>query len=377
MKKRVLNIVYELKLKINQALLWVSIKLGLVRAILIVPYEGYGTDRDIFLVGRVIRDNRIGKSTAEDSVWRNIDKMFRRFQTLVIPGVRVKAEIRGQEFIALTDEEGYFEFEVEVYAKGNVLDKWESVKLTLLDQVIKKQGEVTATGRLLVPAGEVDYGVISDIDDTVISTGAMRLTEMLKTTFAKNAYSRVPFPGISALYKALHKGKDGIESNPIFYVSSSPWNLYDFLNELLVIHQIPAGPLMLRDIGLSRTEWISGSHQEHKLQQIRNILSVYQDFPFILFGDSGQEDPTIYLQIIKENPGRILSVIIRDVHESRRELAQTVGIQMEQLGVKMLLVKDTLEASRYAIDQGWVLEEDFIDVVKTKQSDEKKELDQS
>lgn len=369
-KRIFLNIIYELKLKVNQAILWVSIKLGWVRSIMIVAYQGYGSDKEIFLVGRVIRDNRIGKSTAEDSVWKNIDKMFRRFQTVIIPGVRVKAEIRGEEFEAITNEEGYFEFEIKLQSTKQVLESWESVQLTLLDQVIRKQGEVTAFGELMVPKGMIDYGIISDIDDTIIPTGAMRLTEMLKTTFVKNAYSRIPFPGVSALYKALQKGKNGIESNPFFYVSSSPWNLYDFLVELLKVHQIPIGPLMLRDIGLSRTELISGNHKDHKLEQIRNILSVYGKFPFILFGDSGQEDPSIYLQIIKEYPNRIQSVIIRDVHDSRREYAHEIGLEMKQLGVAMLLVKDTLEASRYAIAQGWVLEEDLVDIAKEKTSDE-------
>lgn len=369
-RKVLLHIIYDFKLRLNKIILWISIKLGFVRTILIVPYQGFGVKDKIFLVGRVIRDNHIGKSTPEDSVWKNIDKMFRRFNTVVIPGARLKMEILDEEFFSTTNEEGYFEFKIKLQQPSPALAHLQKVRLTLLDQVIHRQGEVTAMGEVTVPKGIVDYGIISDIDDTVIPTGAMRITEMLRTTFAKNAYSRVPFPGVSALYKALKKGKDDLESNPFFYVSSSPWNLYDFLVELLHVHQIPSGPLMLRDIGLSRTELISGSHKDHKLEQIRNILSFYPKLSFLLFGDSGQEDPTIYLQIVKEFPNRILAVIIRDVHESRREFANKIGVEMKQLGVNMLLVKDSLEATRYAISQGWILEDDLLDILRVKARDE-------
>jgi phosphatidate phosphatase APP1 len=198
----------------------------------------------------------------------------------------------------------------------------------------------------------------------------MRMTEMLKTTFAKNAHTRTPFPGVSAFYKALQKGTDGIESNPFFYVSSSPWNLFDFLQELLQIHHIPKGPLMLRDIGLSRTQLIAGSHSEHKLEQIRHILATYSQLPFMLIGDSGQEDPSIYLQIVQEFPGRILMIFIRDVHVSKHATVDKVRQELKELGVKMLLVKNTIEASHYALAEGWVLEEDLADIAQEKLKNE-------
>ncbi len=365
-----LTILYEIKLAINQAVLWLWIKLGLVKSLLIVPFEGFGNEKEILLVGRVIRDNRIGESTPEDSVWRNIGRMRRRFMSVVIPGVRVMARFQGEEYVVETDEEGYFEFKIHPTEVVMAKERWQQVKLILLDQVIRNQGEVIAVGDVFLPVGNIDYGIISDIDDTIIPTGAMRLVEMLKTTFAKNAYTRVPFPGVAAFYKALQKGTDSIESNPFFYVSSSPWNIYDFLHELLRIHHIPKGPLMLRDIGLSRTELISGSHSEHKLKQVRQILSVYSGLQFILIGDSGQEDPEIYLQVVKEYPGRILMIFIRDVHASRHAYAEGISEELKGLGVEMLLVKDTLEASRYALGKGWIVEEDMGEIAGEKVKDE-------
>jgi phosphatidate phosphatase APP1 len=98
---------------------------------------------------------------------------------------------------------------------------------------------------VFVPSENVEFGVISDIDDTVVPTGATRQLEMLNTTFLGNVQTRVPFPGVAAFDQALSKGLVGHENNPFFYVSSSPWNLYDFLRELMHIHHLPQGPLIL------------------------------------------------------------------------------------------------------------------------------------
>ena len=371
MKRNIpLTILYEFKLAVSQVVLWLWIKLGLVKSLLIVPYEGFGNEKEILLVGRVIRDNRVGVSSPEDSVWRNIGKMRRRFMSVVIPRVEVKAEFQGEEFFAKTDEEGYFEFKIHPNQTKKLSSRWQAIELTLMDQVIRNQGEVKAVGFVFLPVGTIDYGIISDVDDTIIPTGAMRMMEMLKTTFVKNAHTRVPFPGVSAFYKALQKGLDGIESNPFFYVSSSPWNLYDFLHELLYIHHIPKGPLMLRDIGLSRTQLIAGSHSEHKLEQIRYILSTYSQLPFMLIGDSGQEDPAIYLQIVREFPGRIMMIFIRDVHSSQHASVEKISEEVKGLGVEMMLVKNTLEASQFALSKGWVLEEDMDDIAQEKVKDE-------
>src|SRR5690606_35659898 len=218
------------------------------------------------------------------------------------------------------------------------------------------------------PAANPDFGIISDIDDTILTTGAARIWEMLKVTFTQNAHTRIPFAGVSEFYDALRKGSDHILSNPIFYVSSSPWNIYDFLMEFLEAHQIPKGPLMLRDLGLSRDQLIAGSHREHKVKQIEQILEVYRELPFILIGDSGQEDPLIYLEIVTKFPGRILTVYIRDV--SGADLSD-LAVEYSTKGVALILVKDTTEAAAHAQSKGWILARDKPKIEARKRVDER------
>ena len=63
----------------------------------IVPFFGYGTSEKIRIKGRVIEDEGAIVSRAEDSVWRNIANMYRRFETDEIPFARVKAIFQNSE----------------------------------------------------------------------------------------------------------------------------------------------------------------------------------------------------------------------------------------------------------------------------------------
>jgi phosphatidate phosphatase APP1 len=207
-----------------------------------------------------------------------------------------------------------------------------------------------------VPTHQVEYGVISDLDDTVIRTDATRLITMLKRTLLENARTRLPFDGVAQFYNGLHSGSSGGALNPIFYVSSSPWNLYTVLTEFLEHHGIPLGPLTLRDWGISDTGLLPRGHSEHKLAAIRQILDCYVDLPFILIGDSGQEDPEIYRDIVHQYGQRIRAIYIRNVTpdplrvRSIHELAEEV----KGAGSELLLSEDTLASVQHAAERGWV-----------------------
>lgn len=371
MKSSLLRILYAIKKRYYSTKLKIGLKLGLIKSVMIMPYKGFGNQHEIYFLGRVIRDRGIGISQIEDSRWRNFVKMYKRFSTWEIPRVRVKATFAGIEQIVLTDDEGYFEVRLVSESPFKIDNSWQTVALELIDKVIPKQGEVKTYNKIFIPSGLVEFGVISDIDDTIVPTGATRLWEMLKTTFLGNAHTRLPFSGVSAFYQALAKGSDGVDSNPFFFVSSSPWNLYDFLMEFLDVHGIPKGPLMLRDIGLSRTQFIAGSHDEHKLLQVENIFALETNLQFILIGDSGQKDPEIYLQAIKDFPNRVKMVYIRDVQESRQKAMAEIASEMQTLGIKMLMVKDTVEAALDALERGWILESDIQEILEARDEDEK------
>lgn len=367
-KKYLLALLYTIKLAISTTKLWLGKRLGLIRSLKILPFSGFGNQDEIFLLGRVLKDRGIGISQLEDSKWNNFKKMYKRFVTWEIPEAEVKATLYNQSATAISDEEGYFQISLKPDPHQPLTSPEQEVTLELTSQVLKRQGTVKTINQIVIPGNKSRFGVISDIDDTIVPTGATRIWEMLKNTLFRNAHSRVPFPGVSAFYQALQQGFTGDENNPIFYVSSSPWNLYGFLVELMDIHQIPRGPLMLRDLGLTKEYFISGSHFKHKLIQVERIFEIIKELPFILLGDSGQHDPEIYLQVVEDYPGRVKMIYIREINSGRKEKVLQTATAIRRLGVDFILVKNTMEAAQHAAANGWISNQE-IDAIGRKKNE--------
>ena len=322
---------------------------GWLSPVEIVPYRGHGTRDTLFLKGRVLETVNLAPSSAGDSRRHNLRNMIRRFLSSEIPHARVRAYLRSprgeHELEVAADEEGFFNlrFELEEPLKDRV--DWHPVEIELVWPLPREENRVRARGSVLVPTG-ARFGVISDLDDTVIRSSATDLLKMVRTTLFRNAHTRLPFEGVADFYRALQFGPDGGDFNPIFYVSSSPWNLYDLLEDFLDVHGVPAGPLFLKDWSPTTLR----DHDKHKLGIIRTLLATYRDLPFVLVGDSGERDPEIYRQVVDENPGRIRAIYIRDVTRGERDAAvREIARELRALSVEMLLAADTTEAARHAV----------------------------
>jgi phosphatidate phosphatase APP1 len=322
----------------------------------IVPYRGFGTERAVFVSGRVLANPPVAPPRAAAAWWRNLAATYRHLESDEVPAVRVTLRLAGTEREAVSDEEGFFRAWIAP-AHELPLDRiWHDVDISVLDRLPHHDRKVSATAHVLVPPPTAEFGVISDMDDTVIRTEATRLLRMLKRTLLENARMRLPFAGVAAFYRALHEGASGTAGNPIFYVSSSPWNLYTVLTEFLEHQQIPPGPLTLRDWGITQRGVLPTRHGEHKLGVIRQIFDTYPALPFILIGDSGQEDPEIYRDVVHTYRGRVLAVYIRNVTPvlGRRQAIGRLAEEVKQAGSVLLLSDDTLASARHAAQQGWV-----------------------
>jgi phosphatidate phosphatase APP1 len=198
------------------------------------------------------------------------------------------------------------------------------------------------------------FGVISDLDDTVIRSDVVNLIKLARNTFLYNSHTRLPFAGVAEFYHALQRGV-GQGYNPIYYVSNSPWNLYDLLVDFFEVRGIPPGTFFLTDLGLSPTQLIRQNAEKHKLGCIQTLLETHPQLPFILIGDSGEHDPEIYLKATERFPGRIRAIYIRDVSEARRDNAvQAMIDDAARLGAEMLLVPDTAVAAAHAAERGFI-----------------------
>lgn len=347
-------------------------KYNRIGPLILIPYRGTGNRKEAFVSGRLIENRNIRPAREQDSRWNNLRAMYKRFESNEIPGARVQADFYGEKLETTTDEEGYFHFRLSVPAHIDSRLTAHPVHFRLLDKIGNNKGPVLADSFIHIPQEKSDYGIISDIDDTVLQTSATSFIRMIQQTFLYNARTRLPFKGVAAFYRALHEGKEIDETNnPLYYVSSSPWNLYDMLEDFLEIQQIPPGPLLLRDLGLKPDTLFSSGHKNHKLKQIEKIFSLTGNLPFILIGDSGQKDPEIYREVIRKYPKRVHVAYIRDVSQAGRDKkVQAIIDEAESAGTPMLLVKDTEAAARHAIGQGYIKPSGLPEVKKEKQKDE-------
>lgn len=264
-------------------------------------YVGHGGPAGVVVRGRVL-DNPLA-SEAEDGegVGAAVRRTLGHFLTNDLPGVPLTVTVAGTAVEAVTDAEGYFLVRVPT-EQGALESPWTRGSVELRGDYRGLTGPHTTPVDVRVPAAGARFGILSDVDDTILQTGVQRVGRMILQTLTGSSLTRTPFPGAVALYRDLAAGV-----NPVFYVSSSPWNLHDFLVGFLRHRGFPLGPVLLRDLIGTR----QGREQKHT--RIREVLDLHPDLRFVLLGDSGEHDPQIYADIVREYPDRVLAVYIREV----------------------------------------------------------------
>jgi len=321
--------------------------------LIIIPYLGYGTAEKLLFGGRVLEDEGFTPATSADRTWRNLINMYKRFETHEVPGARIRARFHGIEREVITDHEGYFNFEIQPVQPLDV-HPWQQVELQLLEPQSPKGHPVRATAQVLVPSAAARFGIISDIDDTVISSNVVNKLKMILTVILSNEHTRKPFEGVAALYRALQTGVSGGEDNPIFYVSNGPWNLYTLLLDFLNLQKIPLGPLLLRDFGDHLL--FAKDAMSHKKRNIKMILDSFPHLPFVLIGDSGERDPEIYRDVVKDYPTRIRAVYIRSINKQPSRLAAIDKLieEVRHTGSQLVLTPDSEFAAAHAAAEGLI-----------------------
>ncbi|MEO4040372.1 phosphatase domain-containing protein [Hoeflea sp. CAU 1731] len=255
------------------------------------PFIGYASPEGLHVRGRVLNGSPVADLPADSSRWSNFRNMIARFITREIPDIELVVE----GLSTTTDEEGYFAIDLPVGDRER-----KAVEAHLPGH------EASASLPVVIPGVNARFGIISDIDDTLIRTQAWSLRRNIYNTLTGNVASRQIFPDSVAFLQALHNGV-----NPVFYISSSPWNLHAFLVEIFSRNDLIRGPLFLRDLGISEDKFIKGSHGEHKGSMIDKVLEANPSLQFVLIGDTGQHDPEIYHAAVARHPDRFLAAWFR------------------------------------------------------------------
>lgn len=329
------------------------------RGIVLQPYRGYGSPKRIFVIGRAFWQRTEGPDGESE-----IRAVIRRIRRRPVRGARIRARFYGGETVVETDRDGYFRVQM---GPGRPLpgDRlWHRLDLEMLEP-----GDVEASVDVYIPSAAARVVVVSDIDDTVMFTGVANKLAMLWRLFVQDAESRTAFPGVAALYRALHAGATGAEGNPMLYVSRAPWGIYDILEAFFQRHAIPVGPILfLREWGISWRRPVPRRAVAHKRHLIEAMMRLYDEMPFVLIGDSGQRDPEIYRRIVDRFRGRVAAVYIRDIAARGPERSAEVAAMAEALrsaGGHLVLASDSLAMALDAARLGLIAPEE-VEVVRAR-----------
>jgi phosphatidate phosphatase APP1 len=289
---------------------------GYERKVRLLAYAGYRNENVVRLRGRIVRYRK--PLDAGEGLLSRMRAMMEIYNSHEIPGVKVRLDGYSQTLEALSDEEGYFHFDFAPDVPLPVRTEWQEI---LLSTPSAEAQQAAIKVPVMAPGTDNHWGIISDIDDTVVETGATDFVKNWRRVLVEQPQDRLAVPGASTLYKTIAENHVS-PARPFFYVSSSPWNLYGFLTEFMEMNGIPHGPMFLKDYGIDDNQFIKTGHGEHKLAAIETILGFYPGFRFLLIGDNGQHDVEIYAEAVKSYPGRVAAVFIRDVSGTCREGAK-------------------------------------------------------
>jgi phosphatidate phosphatase APP1 len=336
----------------------------------IYPYRGFGSHQYIYVKGRVLEEKKIFAPKVFNNLWINLLNSLNRIESDEVPYARLRMQVSKQSIELLADEEGYFQSHLKVAEFLPADDNCRSVTFELLEPIRPGHPAVNAVGEVYIPFPNCKFGIISDIDDTVIKSFIKQPFQLLWTQLFSSARTRQPVPGMAAFYRGLAESMSNSwdeaenlrweKENPIFYLSTSPWNLYPLLEDYLNYQKFPPHPILyLRDWGISSNEILPFDNQNHKLGFINFLMDFYPQMDFILVGDSGQQDPEIYTQVAIQHVERILAIYILEVEQNseRADTIHRMRSRLSRMGVPMIFARTVIPLAEHAASNGWITAE--------------------
>jgi phosphatidate phosphatase APP1 len=332
-------------------------------AVRVVPFRGYLAPAKAVVLARTLESDQAVEARLQGAP-RLLRVAYERFGTLERGGVPVRVVWQSQARDCRSDAAGFVD-------QSFVIAAGQPPAATTVAELSVSAGPMTEVARaeVLTFAPNPSLGVISDIDDTVLETELSNPYKRALQLIYSEQRMRLPFEGIAALYQAFALG-----GNPIFYVSNAPWNLYQHVTELLDHHDIPKGPLLLRDVGLAERVPRSAPPlgRFHKQRALQRIVADFPKLAFVLLGDSSRRDPVRYVELAERFPGRVATIYIRRVmgRLARRDDLSLLQQRAARAGVELVVADDTVSIAQHAESRGLVKRGEAAHVQEGKREDE-------
>jgi len=308
-------------------------------------YRGYANERKIMVFGHVFEKDAPDVFKLDKKWYKHAWQVLRIFRIKTESNASVVFKFRNLEVKTKTLDDGHFRMMIPY--EDDIEPGWHDFKVEVIDDK-SRQEEV---GEFVKPyPGE--YGVISDIDDTFLVSHSGNIFKKLYVMLTRNVNKRKVFDNVVEHYRLLNQlgRKERSKNNAFFYVSSSEWNLYNFIIQFTEIHQFPKAVLKLKEIKSGLRDFLStgGGDHNHKFFKIRHIVEFYPELHFILLGDDSQQDPYIYRDISKIFPQNISTIYIRQTQKRKKEKVKQILLEMNKRGFKTCYFKDSSAAMEHS-----------------------------
>ncbi len=276
-----------------------GVKRGLVPTV--VPFAGYGSTTWVRVLCRVV----LAKPEDEQEPERSV-RGWRSFTSIPVVSSTVTVRIGETESRVVADRGGL----VDAVVEAELPPGWQEISLSA-------DGSEPITAPVFIVAPEVRFGILSDIDDTVMVTALPRPFLAAWNTFVLDEHARTPVTGMAVMYDRIMREHEGA---PIIYLSTGAWNVAPTLTRFLSRNLYPDGSLLLTDWGPT-PERIFRSGREHKRTNLLRLAQEFPDIEWLLVGDDGQHDEDLYGDFAANHPENVRAVAIRQLSPSEAVLA--------------------------------------------------------
>ncbi len=304
-------------------------------------YRGYVNEDELVVFGHVFKSWAPDKYRMDRKGIRHAVSVIHMFRIKPLENVEIKLKFKNTEVTTKTLADGYFRFTIPFSEK--LESGWHSYEVTckLYDYGVVQISE------LLKPF-ESKVAVISDIDDTFLVSHSGNFLKKLYVLLLKNINKRKVFDDVVPYYQALSKAgqENDTDSNSFFYVSSSEWNLYEFIDSFARLHELPKAVIKLKKIKTGISDFLftgRGSH-DHKFEKIKDIIMFYPKLEYVLLGDDSQKDPYLYERIVKIFPQNIKAIYIRQTSRRKKQQAAAILKNIESMNVATCYFSNSEEA---------------------------------
>jgi phosphatidate phosphatase APP1 len=275
----------------------------------VVAYPSYGSTTQVRILARVLlaskplpggRSERVTTSGTENV------RGWRAFTSVPVQFSEVNVEIDGELHVVTADSGGLVDASLPVTLEAG----WHTALLWA-------PGTEPVKTQIFVIGDDTSFGIVSDIDDTVMVTALPRPFLALWNTFVLSERARTPTPGMAVLLDRI--ALEHPEA-PVIYLSTGPWNAAPTLVRFLARNLYPAGTLLLTDWGPTQDRWFR-SGREHKHRNLERLRREFPQVQWLLFGDNGQHDEEIYSAFAQQHPDAVAAVAIRQLSTGETVLA--------------------------------------------------------